>query len=247
MLTHFHYDLTLWVYKLSGLAYLVAQLPWTAHLFTALLFISGLLAYWFPLQRRFTILFTLLFFLLSLNFSFYLTHGSHYLAGFVWLLCCLWLRKDERFILLWEGMRYYTCWIYGMAFLLKVIGGAFFQWNAGLFSCQENLAGYLHQNPDTATAHLYYQLFQHPYVLNIGHKIVCLLEGAFLIGFFTKRWDKWLIVSMFVIHISTYLFADVFFAELMILALTLIPINGWKWLWYRTVPASIHSLLGHNS
>lgn len=243
VLTSFHYDLTMWVYKLSGLSHLVAQDPATSRLFTALLFVSGGFAFWFPLQRRFIVPFTLLFLLTAINFNFYLTHNSHYLAGAVWLLFTFWPKKDESFNLLWEGLRYYTCWIYGVAFIWKVVYGAFFQWDAGVLSCRENLAGYLYQNPETGTAHFYYYMLGHPVWLNLGHKLVCLAEGTFLLGFFTKRFDRLLIALMFLIHISTYLFADVFFAELMILAFTLVPSKTWEWMWYKTVPASVHSLL----
>jgi hypothetical protein len=242
VLTSFHYDITMWLYKLSGLAYLVAQQPQTSVLFTILLFATGVLSWWFPLQRRFTIPFTFLFFLLAVNFNFYLTHNSHYLAGFVWLLFCLWPSKEEHFALFWDGLRYYACWIYGGAFVWKLLYGAFFQWDAGVLSCRENLAGYLFQNPETMTAHFYYWMFDHPILLNLGHKMVCLAEGAFLLGFFTRRFDKHLILMLFLIHLSTWLFADVFFAELMILGLTFIPVNAWQWLWYKTVPNSVHQL-----
>lgn len=242
VLTSFHYDITMWVYKLSGLAYLVAQQPVTSQLFMLLLFITGILSFCFPLQRRFTVPFSLLFFLLAINFNFYLTHNSHYLSGFVWLLCCLWCGKDEHFAVLWDGLRYYACWIYGGAFVWKLLYGAFFQWDAGVLSCKENLAGYLYQNPETFTAHFYYWMFDHPALLNTGHKIICLAEGLFLLGFFTKKLDKWLIGMLFLIHLSTWIFSDVFFAELMILGLTFVPADSWKWLWYRTVPASVHFL-----
>ena len=242
VLTNFHYDLAMWVYKLSGLAYIVGQDPISSKIFTCTLFTTGILSFVFPLQRRFTVPFTLFFFLLSLNFNFFLTHNSHYLAGFVWMLFVLWPTKDEHFAALWDGLRYFACWIYGIAFVWKLVHGAFFQWDAGLLSARENMAGYLYQNPATITANLYYWMMDNPVTLNLGHKIVCLLEGAFIIGFFTKKFDKKLIVFMLLIHISTFLFADVFFLELMILALTFLPVGFWKKLWYRTVPKSVHFL-----
>ena len=246
VLTSFHYDLAMWFYKLSGLAYLIAQNHVTASLFTGLLFTSGILAFIFPLQRRFTIPFTLLFFLLALNFNFYLTHNSHYLAGALWLLFALWPRKDEHFAWLWDGLRYYTCWVYAAAFIWKIIHGSFFQWDAGMISSRENLIGYLYQNPDTITAHFYYWMFDHPALVNIGHKIVCCAEGLFLLGFFTRRFDKMLIGCIIFIHLSTYLFADVFFAELMMLAFTLISVPCWQKLWTATVPKAVHYLLKNN-
>lgn len=242
VLTSFHYDITMWIYKLSGLAHIIAQQKQTSLLFTALLFLTGILSFWFPLQRRFTVPFSLLFFLLAINFNFYLTHNSHYLAGFVWLLFCLWPAKDTSFALLWDGLRYYACWIYGGAFIWKVLYGAFFQWDAGLLSCRENLAGYLFQNPETITAHFYYWMFDHAWLLNLGHKIICIAEGAFLLGFFTKRYDWQLILLLILIHLSTWLFSDVFFAELMILGLTFIPGAFGGQIWHKTVPQSVQEL-----
>lgn len=226
VLTAYHYDISMWLYRLSGL-YRLPGNGRTGWLFEALLFGFGLLALRSPEWRGYIIAFTLLFFVMALHFNYFLTHGSHYLAGFVWILPVLWLRSDAAFEWGWEGTRYFTCWVFFWAFLMKAWHGALWQWDAGEITTRQNLALYLFQNGGTSTAAFYRWMLAHPWLLNAGHKLVALAEGAFFIGFFTKRRDVLLIVLMIFIQLSIYLFADVFFIELMVLALPLLPLRFW--------------------
>ena len=127
-------------------------------------------------------------------------------------------------------MRYYACWVYATAFLWKIINGSFFQVDAGMLTFKSNLAGYLYQNPDTFFSHVYYWFLRHPALINIGHKLVVIAEGVFLVGFFTKKYDGFLIFCAVFIFTSIYFFSDVFFAELLIIILPLLPQSTWDWL-----------------
>lgn len=68
----------------------------------------------------------------------------------------------------------------------------------------------------------YTVFFNNPEFLNIGAKIIIFLEAIFIIGFFTKKYDNWLIASLIIIHIFTYLFVDALFIELCILIFSLL-------------------------
>jgi hypothetical protein len=216
--------------KWSGLPAFITGSYGVALGFSLLVITMCLLAIVFPLKRSVTISFTFLYFLLAVIFNSYLCHGSHYLAGMVLLSVTFWPRKDENFDLLWEAMRYYACWIYGSAFLWKVGMGGFFQWDAGALTFKSNLAAYLYQNPGTQISHVYYFFIQHPFFLNIGHKIVTIIEGLMLIGFFTKRYDVLLIVLSLATFFSIYIFSDVFFIELQVTIFALLPERFWRWL-----------------
>lgn len=237
-----NYDLTDWIFKLSGLSYWLTQNNFMARLFSFLLLSTGCLAFIFPRAHRMTILFSLLYFLYTVCFTTYLTHQAHLTAVMVWALFSLWPKNDSTFALVWEGFRYYACWPFASTFLLKVIHGAFWQWDFGMIAAQAGMADYLYHFPDTWFAEICYRLFQHPFLVNAGAKVFMLLEGMFLIGFFTRKYDRLLILLSVLILFQTYLFADVFFAETLVLTFALFPISWWRRIWLFTTPASIHKL-----
>lgn len=227
-LTKMHYDLSFWLFRLTGLDALLMHTTAGAVFLSSAVIILCLLSLLFPRKTVFIIPFTLLYFLLAIASNIYLTHSAHYLGCMVWLTVAFWAVKDDNFNLMWEGVRYYACWIYASAFVWKLVNGAFFQWDAGILTFKSNLAQYLYQNPATPTAHLYYYLLQYPFIFNFGHKIIMLVEGVFILGFFTKKYDTLLILSAATIFLSTYLFSDVFFAELLAVILPLLPASVWS-------------------
>jgi hypothetical protein len=126
---------------------------------------------------------------------------------------------NTKFTLAWEGVRYYTCWIYTSSFIWKFVRGF---WNYPLHAkaiiMHEN-ATYLLQNPDTYLAKalqflIVHEQFAH-YFLNIG----MLIQGVFILGFFTKKYDKLLFILPFFFHFTTYFLLDVCFFEFLILQL----------------------------
>jgi len=228
VLSKLHYDLSFWAVRLSGIDGWLVQHTWAGSLFGWILITLCVLSMIFIRRRGYIIPFSMGFFLLAVVYNMYLCHSAHYLGGMVILSVAFWPRRDENFELLWDGMRYYACWVYGTAFLWKVAIGSMFQWEAGTLTFKANLAEYLLHNPDNTLAHIYYFFLQHQWLLNVGHKVVYLAEGAFLIGFFTRKYDTLLIVLAFFIFISIYLFSDVFFAELLVIIFPLIPAKGWQ-------------------
>jgi hypothetical protein len=50
----------------------------------------------------------------------------------------------------------------------------------------------------------------------MGTIFIFLLEGVMVIGFFTKKFDSLILFLPILIHAATYLFADVFFFDMLI-------------------------------
>lgn len=236
------YDFTDWFFKLSGLSYWLVQNPPTAVLFTVLLFITGLLAWWQPRVRVFVISFTVLYFLYTLSFTIYLTHKAHLNAVMTWALIACWPKRDETFQITWEGFRYFALWPFASTFLLKLINGAFWQTAFGELSVKGNLADYLFYFPDTWFAQLCSWLVRHPSMLDVGAKLFMLCEGFFILGYFTRKFDRWFILLAVLILFQTYLFADVLFAEMLVMVFAFFPEAWWERLYRFTTPAGIHNL-----
>lgn len=166
-----------------------------------------------PATRLPFILFSVLFFTYTLFNNLYVTHHQHYL-NFAWLITIPFMaRSDKGFDLLWKGVRYYACWFYGMAFFLKVINGGIFQDSFGIMTLRTQMSSYIFAHPHSVQTHIYTWLFNHPFWLDAGTKLTFLLEGVFCIGFFTTRYDKWLILAGFLVFAFTTFSSDVFFIE----------------------------------
>ncbi len=218
------FDLTYWIYKLSHLPDIIIKNRTGAVIFDLLLFFTCIMSILFPLKRIFIICFSLLFFIHALSYNMYIVHHAHPLSVMMLITLPFWVRKKEHWKLLWEGMRYYICFIYTASFIWKTIyGTSFFFWNNGVNSVKLNLVEYIYHNPDPVMSSVLKYLISHPVYLNIGHIFIILLEGLMAIGFFTKKFDKYLMLFPVIIHIATYFFADVFFIEMLVLIFAFFP------------------------
>lgn len=222
------YDFSLWSLKLSGIAGLITGNATAGIIFSSLLFLCGGLAFFFPRKRLWTLSYAVLYLLYAITFNIYICHGTSYQAGFAVILFAFAAGTDEDFSLWWRTMRYYACFIYGTCFLWKIIHGAIWDWDHGLDCMKLNLAEYLYHYPQTMMSSIYAWLIRHSVWVNAGDKLVFFAEGAFLLGFFTKKFDRLLIFCAILIFLSVYLFADVFFLELLVIIFPLLSKRDWQ-------------------
>jgi len=213
VLHNVNFDFTEGLFMASGLPGLLLHNVLANWIFSFSLLLLPLLCFFKSTARWPFFLFSLIFFIYTLFNNLYVTHQQHYLH-FAWIISLPFLaRSDKGFNLLWQGARYYACWFYTIAFLLKVINGGFFQEGFGEITIKTQMANYIFAHPHSVQTHLYTWLLQHPFWLNAGAQFTFLLEGLFLIGFFTRRYDKWLILAGFLIFAFTAFSSDVFFIE----------------------------------
>ena len=218
-------DLAYWFFKDSGIPDWLVQHRAAAVLFDVSLFTIGSLAFCFPLKRPILFAFAFLLFFYCLLFDLYATDHLAQIDGFMIVLLPF-LLADNLFALAWEGMRYYTCMIYFMAFFWKTCyGNAFYYLREGTSTFKYNLVDYMSLNPDTGMTACYKFFLRHDWVLNAGEKGIVLLEGVMVIGLFTKKYDRQLIWVPVLIHGLTYFFADVFFIELLVIDLSLLSVS----------------------
>ena len=241
-------DITYWIYKMSNIPTLVIQSPVGAGLFDMLLFCSGLLAFIFPLRRTFIISFSILVFIYGLSFNAYGMHHAHAFGGMMIVLIPFWFADHSSFYLLWQGVRYYTCYIYLASFIWKAfISHSAFYWQQGINTFRFNLVEYLYHNPTGLLPSIYRWCIRETWFLNAGNLLIVLLEATMLIGFFTKKWDRYLFWIPVFIHATTYFFSDVMFLEILVLDISLlsmqqidflgrkIPLLGFRMKWSTMV------------
>ena len=226
------YNLTFHIYQLLGLQTLLVGNPIVAVLFDVFLISSFILLFIRPRNQWVNYAAFILFFIYTVVFRINLTHQAHLLNGMLMMSFIFLFKKQSNFYFVFQGLRYYVIWVYSSAFLWKLLNGALFDWETGIAVLQNNIAEYLYLNPDTIMSGIYYWALQHPAIVNASSIFIYLLEGFFLVGFFTKRFDALLIFLIIFIHFSLNLGADVLFIEWYIFIIAFIPLAKWE-LWNR--------------
>ncbi len=227
-------DPSYWVMVLSGVPGFLVGHYWAALVFDVCLFASCVLVLVFPGRRWLVAVFFVLYVVFFFTYNLYGNWHTSSKAGVLLAPLPFMTSDQRRFRLLWEGLRYFTLFIYFDAFLWKLFRGTWLHADQGILIIRENLAAYLYHHPSTMQARLYYWFLLRPGLVDWLFKLGWLAEGVFVVGFFTRKYDQWLLVVFLALPFGFFFFADAFFFELYVLALTLMD---WKGL-YRSQPAA---------
>lgn len=244
VLHNINFDFTEGIFLASGLSGFLLHHPIANCTFSLALGLLPVLCFLKPAARWPFALFSVLFFTYTLFNNLYVTHHQHYLH-FAWIISIPFVaRSDKGFELLWQGARYYACWFYSIAFFLKVINGGIFQEAFGAMTIKTQMASYILAHPHSIQTSLYTWLLQHPSWLDAGTKLTFLFEGVFFTGFFTRKYDQWLILSGFLVFAFTAFSSDVFFIEQFgAIAIAFSSPAVWKkwgkWLSVKPIPQNI--------
>lgn len=219
-------NLTYHLFELIGFHSLFSNYK-VAIAFDILLFLSLILLIIKPLNKPLAILFLFLFNIMNVYVNISITHSVHFLAQLVILLLILIPKKDVVFDTLWEGLRFFICGTYFVAFLLKILNGAVGKFDNGILILKSNMAAYMYLHPDSIHTHIYEFMIRNPFYVNIGSYFMYLLEGLFVIGFFTKRYDRWLAITLILLHTILYYFVNTLFIESFISIIVFVPLTFW--------------------
>lgn len=213
-------DLTYRIFHIFRLPEFISSHTLIATLFDWSCFIVCILCIINPRQRVGSIVFFILYLNYFIIYNSYGTHHTHAKIAILLLPVPFMIQSLKGFVFLWHGLRYYTCFIFGSAFVWKLFRGSGFYPAQGLLIMKRNLAPYLFFNPETYLAGCYRWMLAHPAVPDILIDAGFVLEGFFLVGFFTKRFDRILFVAAIVLPFGFLFLADAFFLEITLLSLT---------------------------
>ena len=226
------YDIGLWIFRFTGIIDLIVEHKTAAICFDSILFLSGLGLFLFPLKRGWAVIFAICLYLLGVLYKMYSISNHLSLAGFMLVMLPFIIKNETRFTLAWEGVRYFFCLVYFISFCWKVFTGALFYFPNGEGSVRLSLAEYIYTYPQSTFSQFIQWLLDHGWILNTGSLFLFLLEGAMLIGIFTKKYDYILLWFPVIIHLATYIFIDISYLELLVLDISLIPV---AWLRSRSL------------
>ena len=225
VLVYPYVDLTYWGLHFSGLIHWISNNYAVAIGFDVLLIGTALGSFVFTRYRIFPILFTLLYVVYFVSYNSYGAHHTHCMVGVLLIGVPFWFRHQKTYELLWEGLRYFALWVYASAFLWKLLRGSWFNFEQGAAVFMNENATHIALNPDAWMTGVYAFFITHPLLSFLANFVVVSIEGLFIIGFFTKKYDwAWIILPV-IFHTMTYLFVHVMFYELLILNLAFLPIK----------------------
>lgn len=191
------------------------------------LVIAGVLV----MQKSNRILNSLLVIILGNYFIFYnsiATHHEHTLIGLLMLSTLLLVKSVKNFVLLFVGLRYYVLFAFASAGLWKVFRGSLFIPNQMSEILKRQHLDYLIHYPQSTFSNFITFLIEQPSIANLFWYSGWIVELLFLVGFFTRRFDKPLGILFLAFFVLDYLLMNLCFIEFCIFVLVFYP---WKGIW----------------
>lgn len=225
------FDVTIWLFMQTGIHQWLLQ---TKHflLFDIVYYTAPLAllisSYLKPKAVSFAAVYLLIVNWIYLQ-CYFLYPISSYTIFVAWLLFPLIFIADNEntFTLLFNGIRYFFLYFFLSAGIWKIVNGSVF--NAAQLSAilLEQHKEMLTASPLYRLSYLYQYLINHTILSYTFYLVVTLMELSFITGFFTKRFDKYLLLIYFVFLIADYLVMRIPYFETLPFALTLClqPVN----------------------
>lgn len=224
VITYPYVDPTYWVMNWLRIPEIITGNYVVSSIFDGLLFGACALSLIFPGRKLFIWSFIILYFIYFITYN---TYGAHH-TGNKWGLLLIAVpftaANNKSFNYLWQGLRYFLIFGYSCAFLWKFFRFGWLYPDQGLLILKKNAAAYLYFESHTLRAGVYHWLLQHPARVTTLSVTGMILEGLFIIGFFTRKFDRYLLILSVLLPFGFWLMADAYFFEMLILSLTLVKL-----------------------
>lgn len=223
-LTYMGTDLTYIFFSWSGITQFFTGKFWAALGLDLLLAGSALASFIFTRQKISSWVFTVALFIYIVAGYSVLCFHKHNLTG-LWFASLMFLAVGETaFSLLFELVRMYAVFSYASAGFWKFFRDV---WNLpGHFALivKVDALAYLAQHPDTWLAKVLSWLIIHPAQLDNMMVLSSFIQLSFVIGFFTKRFDKYFLLYALTFHLLSLLLLRAYFFEFAAILITLLPV-----------------------
>ena len=218
-------DPTFWIMHLLNIPEFISSNYTIAWIFDSVLFLSCIMVIIFPKNKWMIGIFILFYFNYYIIFNSFGAHHTHALIA-VLITPVAFLFSKKSFFYAWEGLRYFLLFSYSAAFFWKFFRLSWLNNNQGILIIKKNLTPYLYFNPDSFLSKIYTWLLDNPAFTNTIFISGFIIEGLFIIGFFTKKYDRYLFFLSIILPVGFWFFADALFFEQLILSLTLLKIKS---------------------
>jgi hypothetical protein len=196
---------------------------WPAPYFDALLVASCIAAVIFPRYRIFPLVFFLLYFVYFVAYNMF--SGHHYISiGLLVMSFPFIFLNASRFASMFTICRFIFCFMMFSAACWKIVRGNLWHVDQTNMLLVNTYADELLSGRDSLISDAVRWLIRHKAV---SHSLWCLLilvEGVFVAGFLTFRWDRILLASYLVFFVGGWLIFKVYNYDNLLFLLTLTPI-----------------------
>ncbi len=221
-------DIFTWVFMQTGLHQWLLNNAFGCRLFDALFYTAPVIYFLFYRYNR-PRAYIAAIWMFIINWVYvqcYTLYPSNSIEGHVaWLLfpAVFMARKEETFEVLFEGLRYFFLFLFASAGLWKLKQGGIFHISemSGILLYQHNQL--LTNSPGYWQSNLILWLVQNPRISYIPYFLVTVMELFFITGFFTKKFDRLLIILFLVFLVMDNFIMRIPYYEVMPLLLTLYP------------------------
>jgi hypothetical protein len=219
-------DNTFWLFHILNIPQFVMQHYWPALIFDVVLTCSCIVCIIIPQQRLFTWITLVGVWILYIAFC--SAAGKHYAQiGYLLAPIPFIVIQPQKFDLLWNLFRYWVCFLYFSAGLYKIYYGGFgYPDNMSNILLQDNAEWFVFN-----TKGAYYQgvsyLIEHPVISQWFYRIATFFDLAMMIGFFSRRFDKWLLAGLLFFHIGNFFLLHISFVEQSLIFAAFLPWQKW--------------------
>ena len=215
-----HIDNTYWAFHLLQIPQFIVSNTYITIAFDLILISTSFALIFLFKNRLLTRLFAIWFFIYFICVNSFSGHHSHMLVGILLSNLIFCFNDSNLQVKLIKWMRYYLLFIMSSAAIWKIWRGSVFDinhfsnllYNQHIYEIYENKNGILMQ--------LIQYLITHKNFAHILYILATGLELIFIIGFFTRKFDKILIALFIVFFVMNYFLMGLNFVELSILLLS---------------------------
>jgi hypothetical protein len=217
-------DNTFWLILFLGIPQFLAKNFTISLLFDASLFILPILCIIYKKSRILPLVFFFFNLLYFISVSSFQAHHAHNLNGIL-ILSILFCFRPNTFVPLFHFLRYYTMFVMVSAACWKIFRSSIFHlehMSNTFFALHLNT---LSDHPASTYSIFIKYLMDHPTLSQSIFILGTLIQSSFLIGFFTKKYDRLLIILFLCFFSGDYVFNELSFIEFYVF---LIPLMKWK-------------------
>lgn len=221
-------DNVFWIYHALQIPHQVLQHQFLALSLDILWLVLALISVFKVPNTYWTSLICLLVLNYMIIYNSVSTHHEHILVGLLFFVPLLFIRDSTNFVLVFAGIRYYAIFTLCSAGLWKAYRGSLFVPEQMSEILKHQHIDYLIAYPEAYFSNFIRYLIAHPSLANLFWYGAWLIELSFVLGFFTRRFDK-LLGSLFILFfVMDYVLMQLCFVEFCIFALVFYP---WKGIW----------------
>lgn len=215
-------NLTYWGFLLTHLDIFILQHDYISWIINISLFVSCIILIIKPRFFQAAIVFTICLWIYQLLY-YRMVSYLPFEIGYLFPCIPFMFKQELKFRLSFEAGRYFLCGLYGLAAIFKIKNGGLFDLTHMSDSLKITIHDYVLQNPSGLRSELMTWLISQHVFSYCLYLIVIILEGTFLIGFFTKKYDWLLFLCFLIFHSGNAYLMELAFTKQFIVLIFFLP------------------------